>query len=282
MTGAHEFSILTGMFESRSRKSILPDHFWIWGPPGFCLLGMALVHFADANLDLFLSINEVSLYTGDMFWAVLTFFSDGLVSFVILLPWIKRRPQIIWAVLLATILSTVFSQGVKRLVNVARPPQALPAEAFHLIGPDWGHYSFPSGHASMIFILAGVFSFLTSKRWLRSILISAASIVAISRIAVGVHWPLDVLAGAAIGWSAAWLGLFLSRHSQWGYSEAGRKILGLILLGCCLLLFVVDYTGYENIMIFQRSIAFIFFFLGSYEYLKVFGIFLFSKSGSSR
>lgn len=267
------------MSKGATWKALASSHLWIWILPSVCLMVMALVYFTDTNLELFLGINGFSLYTGDMFWAVLTFFSDGLVSFVILLPWIKKRPQLIWAVLLATLLSTLFSQGIKRWVNVARPPQILPADAFHLIGPDWGQYSFPSGHASMIFILAGVFAFTTSKAWLRCSLIFGASLIALSRIVVGVHWPLDVLAGAAIGWIAVWLGLSLSQRLKWGWGSLGQKILGAVLLASCLLLFVVDYSGYENIMPFQRLIALVFFILGLREYLKIFGFRFFSKGG---
>lgn len=246
-------------------------YYWIWGLPLFFLVLSLLILLSDSNSTLFLEINSLSKYTGDMLWAVLTFFSDGLVSFIILLPWIRRKPRLIWAVLLAAILFTLFGQSIKRIVDVPRPPQVLPSDAFHLIGPDWGQHAFPSGHAAMIFILAGAFVLTIFRTWLRWLLVVSASLIALSRVVVGVHWPLDILAGGAIGWIGVCVGLLLSKYSRWGWSGIGQKILGAFLLGACVVLFLVDYTGYQGIMGFQRMIAVFFFVVGANEYLKIYG-----------
>lgn len=253
-------------------------HYWIWGLPVFVLALSAIVYFSDANLSLFFAINSLSKYTGDMLWAGLTIFADGLVAFIILLPWIKRKPQLIWAALLAAILFTLIGQGIKRVVDLPRPPQVLSQESFHLIGPDWGQHAFPSGHAAMIFMLAGAFVFTISRAWVRWLLIVLASLVALSRVVVGVHWPLDIMAGAAIGWLSVWVGLILSTYSRWGWTGLGQKILGAILLIGCGVLFFVDYTGYKGIMGFQRLIAILFFIFGINEYLKVFGYHLLDRA----
>ncbi|MGD9344585.1 MAG: phosphatase PAP2 family protein [Candidatus Aminicenantes bacterium] len=246
-------------------------HYWVWGLPLVVFVSSCVIYFSHSNQSLFFVVNSLSRYTGDMFWTVLTFFADGLVSFIILLPWIKRKPQIIWAVLLAAIMFTLIGQGIKRIIDVPRPPQVLAQESFHLIGPDWGQHAFPSGHAAMIFMLAGAFVFTVDRKWLRWLLIACASLVALSRVVVGVHWPLDVLVGAAIGWIGVWVGLNLSRYSAWGWRGIGQKILGAILLAACIVLFFVDYTGYQSIMGLQRLIAVLFFTVGTTEYLKIFG-----------
>ena len=265
------------MTKDSAEKIIRANPIWIWSLPLVCLLLMAGVYLTDSNMALFLKVNSFSEYTGGMIWAILTFFSDGLVSFIILLPWIRKRPRIIWAVILATIIFSLFGQGLKRVVNIARPPQVLPDSAFNLIGPDWGQHSFPSGHAAMIFILAGVFSLTTSRVLLRAVLIGGACVIALSRIVVGVHWPLDVIAGMAIGWLAAWVGLVLSLQTRWGWGIIAQKILGALLLIACVLMFFIDYTGYENIMTVQRLIAAFFLSIGTIEYLKIHGIYLSGK-----
>lgn len=58
--------------------------------------------------------------------------------------------------------------------------------------------SFPSGHAANSFMLAVLLSI--AKKRLFFIFYSVASIVAFSRIYLGVHFPSDILAGAFIGW----------------------------------------------------------------------------------
>ncbi len=220
--------------------------------------------------ELFFAINGFAYSFEDKLWAVLTNLSDGLYSFVLLLPFIYKKPQYIWSVLLATIIFTIFGQAAKHILQIPRPPQILAPNEIHLIGPDWGTNAFPSGHASMIFNLAGVFALTTSKKWLRIILIAAASVIAFTRVAVGVHWPLDVLAGAALGWITVWLGLKIAQRTPWGWGCYAQKFLGAILLIACIVLFFLDYTGHTNIMREQRLFALVFFIFGSIQYVKVY------------
>jgi len=58
-------------------------------------------------------------------------------------------------------------------------------------------HSFPSGHATMSFACATVLALMLPR--LRVPLFLLAAAISWSRVYVGVHWPLDVLAGAALG-----------------------------------------------------------------------------------
>ncbi|MGH3000137.1 MAG: phosphatase PAP2 family protein, partial [Gaiellaceae bacterium] len=57
--------------------------------------------------------------------------------------------------------------------------------------------SFPSGHAATSFACATVLSALAPRAAPGFVALAAA--IAYSRLYVGVHWPLDVVAGAALG-----------------------------------------------------------------------------------
>jgi len=234
------------------------------------LVLIAVIYFGDLDKELFFAINGFAYNFEDKLWAVLTNLSDGLYSFVLLLPFIYKKPQYIWSVLLAAILFTIFGQAAKHILHVPRPPQILDPNEVHLIGPDWGTNALPSGHAAMIFNLAGVFALTTSKKWLRIALIACAAIIAFTRVAVGVHWPLDVVAGAALGWIAVWVGLKIAQQTPWGYRALAQKILGAILLIACVVLFFLDYTGHINIMREQRLFALVLFVFGFIQYVKIY------------
>lgn len=78
----------------------------------------------------------------------------------------------------------------------------------------WG-MSFPSGHASMsaiVFLTLGALMADTRSRWIERVFILAIAsgatfLVGVSRVALGVHWVTDVLAGWALGaaWATGWL-----------------------------------------------------------------------------
>lgn len=77
--------------------------------------------------------------------------------------------------------------------------------------------SFPSGHSTIGFVVYLSLALLAckalpstrSKTFVIGLSIFTASLVAISRIYLGVHWPSDVLAGALLGtfWSLLWLAI---------------------------------------------------------------------------
>lgn len=61
--------------------------------------------------------------------------------------------------------------------------------------------SFPSGHAALFFALA-VTIFFYSRNW-GIWCILAAVVIGVARIFAGVHWPLDIMGGLAIGVASA-------------------------------------------------------------------------------
>ena len=65
-------------------------------------------------------------------------------------------------------------------------------------------HSFPSGHAARSFLIA-VLGSLLGPGWLAVCLIFWAPLVALARVAMGVHYVSDVVAGAIIGTGAAYL-----------------------------------------------------------------------------
>ena len=79
-----------------------------------------------------------------------------------------------------------------------RPFLALPQ--IHALFKDT-EWSFPSGHASFFFAMAMAI-YLYNKKWGVWFFI-ATIIVTVSRVAAGVHYPTDILAGLVVGVCAA-------------------------------------------------------------------------------
>ncbi len=66
-------------------------------------------------------------------------------------------------------------------------------------------HSFPSGHAARAFLI-GVMALYLGPNWLAVILILWAPLVALARVAMGVHYVSDIAAGALLGVLAGMLG----------------------------------------------------------------------------
>src|SRR5947199_8937597 len=101
-----------------------------------------------------------------------------------------RRPQVFVWTLVADGLGELAADALKGVIPRARP------HADALVARPHTH-SFPSGHATTSFACATVLGLLLPP--LRIPLFALAAAVAWSRVYVGVHYPLDVVAGAALG-----------------------------------------------------------------------------------
>ncbi|MDH2918565.1 MAG: phosphatase PAP2 family protein, partial [Sideroxydans sp.] len=108
----------------------------------------------------------------------------------------------------------LYAHGMKELFASLRPPAILGAEQFHLIGFALQNNSFPSGHTTTIFLLAGWLCMAVLSGSWRLAVLAVALLVGLSRIACGVHSPLDILGGMAGGWLCAWAGIALANHWQ--------------------------------------------------------------------
>jgi membrane-associated phospholipid phosphatase len=175
-------------------------------------------------------------------WQCLSAFGDARILLVFVLPFCRRRPKLLWAIVLSALLGWLMSRGIKLIVHLPRPDNfaelALP-EIEHRYS---GSFSFPSGHTVTIFSFAGIFLAAFPIRKTALFLILAA-LVGYSRIMLGAHWPIDVLGGAIVGILAAMLGLYLSEHWNWGILPAPHYgLIGFALLAIISLPFID--TGY--------------------------------------
>ncbi len=106
------------------------------------------------------------------------------------LAWPRRDTRLFATVVAADLAADLSTRVLQVIVGRERPNEPL------LVGHPHSH-SFPSGHAATSFACATVLSSFAPR--LRAPLFGLATLVALSRLYVGVHYPTDVAAGAAWG-----------------------------------------------------------------------------------
>ena len=116
----------------------------------------------------------------------------------------RRRPWRRTAV--AAGLSAGLALGVGKviseLVDRARPFVQDP-HGVHLFAAHAADPGFPSDHATGAFAVAMAL-WLRNRRW-GTVALIAAALLSVGRVAIGVHFPSDVVAGAVLGCAAALL-----------------------------------------------------------------------------
>lgn len=137
------------------------------------------VFFAHSGDSWFWALGLLVLWlTGESFWkewAVVQFASISLLAAMVLIIKFRVRRQ---------------------------RPQGEWGRIYRFTDP----HSFPSGHAARAFLIATIAAGL-GPAWLAIALWIWAPLVALARVAMGVHYLSDIVAGTILGIIVAWIGL---------------------------------------------------------------------------
>ena len=159
--------------------------------------------------ELFLWLNSLGNQTFDWFWMMMTHRLSNLIVYLTLLIfiWYKNswRTSVYiflfasFLILCTDQLTNLFKVQVGRL----RPCHDNDIKSLiRLVKLNCGgKFSFFSGHASNSFALAVFFGYII-KVYIKNILyflLFIASLIAYSRVYIGVHFPLDIFCGAIVG-----------------------------------------------------------------------------------
>jgi membrane-associated phospholipid phosphatase len=134
-----------------------------------------------------------------------TYISIAVVLMVLIISLVKRSKSIrkeFFLLVSVLILVAIVSQGLKIFVYRARPFITYP---FIEKLSEGGGSSFPSGHTMEAFAMAAALLLLFSKKKIVIPVYLWAMMMAYSRMALGVHYPSDVLAGILIGTFIGWI-----------------------------------------------------------------------------
>jgi undecaprenyl-diphosphatase len=165
----------------------------------------------DIDYFLFQKINNLAGH----YWLldrIAMFFADFFIYILVILLLLfllvgfneaekkKNRLMVLYAFLSAIIARYFFTEIIRWFYS--RPRPFMEHQVIQLLGHDYTG-SLPSGHAAFAFALATVVYCYNKKfGWLFFI---GAFLIGLARIFVGLHYPLDILAGAAVGIFSGWL-----------------------------------------------------------------------------
>jgi undecaprenyl-diphosphatase len=149
------------------------------------------------DVAVFRRINHWPGWLYPPMWTVQLSGVIGALPLVAAAALLLRRLRLAVALAAATALKPLLEAAAKVFVQRGRPAETLPDVI--LRGNSAAHgLSFPSGHAMVIFAIAALVA-PYFKGWWGVLPWVLAAAVCLSRVYLGAHFPLDVIAGAGLG-----------------------------------------------------------------------------------
>ncbi|MCB1693834.1 MAG: phosphatase PAP2 family protein [Pseudomonadales bacterium] len=218
---------------------------WRWLVAALLLAsGALLVVLTRGYHGWFFEVNFVGSFLPDALLEHITLCGDGALAITLLVILLGRRHyRLHWAAFIATIIGAIFMNIIKREIYSPRPPKIYDVDTFHMVGPVYHWGGFPSGHTLTIFMLATLVAVCARSRSVGALAFGFAAIVGLSRIWVGLHWPVDVLIGAAMGIVIGIFSVLLA--ARWRHAviwQVHLPVLLLFMAGPITLFVKVDYV----------------------------------------
>lgn len=152
------------------------------------------------NQNIFNYINNIAgryawLDKLGVFFAVYTAY---ILPAILIYWWLTSRNRHTGRSIVVSLVAAVISRfAVVSLIRfLYYHPRPFEVMSVHQLIPESGT-SFPSGHAAFFFALSIVI--YAANRKLGTWFLVVSTLMGLARIYAGVHWPLDIVAGAIVG-----------------------------------------------------------------------------------
>ena len=147
----------------------------------------------------------------DQFFELVTQLGEELLAIIVIATiyygYKKGLGKKIMYILLA---SLTLNNALKFLIKLPRPIGEPGIESIRVETATG--FSFPSGHAQMSATLFTALANIIKKQWFNIVSIIIIVLVALSRVYLGVHYPIDAIAGAILGVGVVIASEFLFKH----------------------------------------------------------------------
>jgi len=200
----------------------------ILGLLGFAACSYAVATHVTDGIDRSLLDASVAAGKGlDSLWNALSTIGNYpmipiAIAFVLWLIWKHERREAA-VVIVILVVASIATEGVKALVARPRPLGSAPA----ILGLI---YSYPSGHSLEDVMILGMIALRlwrsAQARWLKigfALLVAIESVlVGFARLALEVHYPMDILAGYFGGLAALGFYAWAARPGSWADQRPGH------------------------------------------------------------
>ena len=241
----------------------------------YCVLIALLVLLIAAGIAFFFGyragfhfLNDRHAILPDNAWILITFLGDTSLVLAVLVLFLRRYPHLVYVSVLSGIYAGIFNNIIKYSVDALRPGGVFDTVDYYAIGPTYVAHSFPSGHTTSAFVVAFLMLLYGRNRWLTMAVFAVALLVGLSRVMVGIHWPVDVLAGIASAALMTSLAMYSTRWLTFGIKPYGHLSVLILLLGVAMSLWWHD-GGYTAIAGFAKSVAIIVPLVLAWQYIYI-------------
>ena len=235
---------------------------WHWLIPSIPLILWLVIELLITPNSLFLQMNQRARILPDNFWIFFDLLGNGWYDFALATPLLLLAPRNLIASLYAGTFAGLLGRILKLTFELPRPASVIDPTTFHILGNPLTSLAMPSGHTLTAFALATAFYFSTSheKRKPLVVLFLFAICTGLARVAVGAHWPADVMAGAALGICGGLVGSLLSEKLPGRLLRPQSWLMRILAVGSVLCVYVlltseIDFNAAKPFQWFAASVG---------------------------